>query len=201
MDSAPPTTRNAHRTSRSPVLWALLALAVGLGFPLATAQTAPAPLQLTLSAQRVVVMATDQGSVETLQPADQAAPGDVLEWRLTATNTTDHALQQVVLTLPIPAQDGYLAGTLLAGPQAAPVALPDAAAPTDATLPTPLFSADGGASYAAAPLTRTLTRTVNGKQVTETRTLAPATYTDLRLTVPEMQPGTTYVVLVRTEVR
>lgn len=94
---------------------------------------------VTLHAARV----TMANGREVLAPADQAKPGEVLQYRAVYTNTGKRDVRQLMATLPIPAGVEYLPTT------AAPAAV--------------LASLDGR-TYAAVPLTRK-ERTADGREV------------------------------------
>ena len=61
---------------------------------------------VTLAAQRVTA---DAGGKETLASADQAKPGDVIEYRATYHNAGAANAHELAATLPIPAGSEYIA--------------------------------------------------------------------------------------------
>jgi len=61
---------------------------------------------VTLAAQRVEAL---PGGGESLAPADQAKPGDVIEYRATYRNSGASNARQLAATLPIPAGSEYIA--------------------------------------------------------------------------------------------
>ena len=77
--------------------FAVLVLVLGLTASIAIA--AGGNLAGSLEAFRVVV--TDKG-VEDFLPADNARPNDVIEYRVTYTNTGDQPVQNIFVTDPIP---------------------------------------------------------------------------------------------------
>ena len=90
----------------------IIGLALGL-LILALAQGAEV-LKLTLNSVLVVQERKNGQVVETFQPALAVKPGEILEWRLEAENTTDRPLRQVALVIPIPKETVYLEGSALA---------------------------------------------------------------------------------------
>lgn len=63
------------------------------------AASAGSDVQVTLKAQRVSVV----DGKETLTPAAQVKPGDIVEYRAIYLNAGDQAARQVMATLPVPA--------------------------------------------------------------------------------------------------
>lgn len=96
-------------------------------------------VRVTLQAARV----TTSNDREVLVPADQAKPGEVLEYRAVYTNDGKRDVRQLMATLPIPSGVEYLPRT------AAPAVV--------------LASLDG-VTFAAVPLTRR-ERTADGREV------------------------------------
>jgi uncharacterized repeat protein (TIGR01451 family) len=81
------------------VLWAALVAAPAL---------AEGDVQVALVAQRVTAQ---PGKGEILGPADQAKPGDVIEYRATYRNEGQGAVRQLEATLPVPPGTEYLPRT------------------------------------------------------------------------------------------
>ena len=90
------------------------------------------PLVATVKAVKVV--AQDSGK-ELFLPADEARPKDVIEYRLTYSNTGEEALKNVSVTDPIPTGTEYLTLTATR-PEAGSVE----------------FSIDGGKRYSSWPV-------------------------------------------------
>ena len=158
------------------------------------------PVALTLESHSVTVQATDDGPVERFAPALEVAPGDVIEWRLLATNTSDELLQSVVLDLPLPGQVAYLSGSARAGLGADAALLEVGAGSAEAGL-LAHFSADGGATFHVPPLMRTVIEERDGQQIEVQEAIDPHEYTHARIVLPEFAAGNSFTFVVRTEVR
>lgn len=88
---------------------ALSALAFALALPaLAQQKAAPQPLDTRLEARKVVAAADGK---ETLAAAENAKPGDVIEYTATYRNTTAQPLRNLEATLPIPPNTEYIPGS------------------------------------------------------------------------------------------
>jgi uncharacterized repeat protein (TIGR01451 family) len=141
-----------HRTLR--LVTALALTVAGLGsFALAYADGGDVSVALT--AHRILV---SQGK-EARLPAEQAKPGDVIEYRATYSNRGASAVRDLEATLPVPAGLEYLPKT------AQPVRL-------QASL--------DGKTFAPAPLTRRV-KLSNGK--TELREVPASEYRALRWSI------------------
>ncbi len=152
------------------------------------------PVVLDLVGYRVTVRQTDDGPVETFAPAVVTRPGDVIEWRLEAKNATGEPVPSVALDLPVPAGTVYVDGSASARAVATegdPVELPAARV---------TFSADGGLTFGAAPLMRQVTQLVDGEEVSRWVPVPASETTHVRLTLPQLLPATTYLLVIRTEV-
>ena len=91
-----------------------LALAVAFGVVFAPAVVhAAGDVSVVLTAQRVAVV----DGKEILSPADQANPGDVIEYRAEYRNSGAGAVKQLAATLPVPNGMEYLPRT--GGPELA----------------------------------------------------------------------------------
>ena len=110
-----------------------------------------------------------KGEVEA-QPATQAKPDDVIEYRATYTNNTAKPIKGLVATLPIPADTQFLAKSSPAQAQAS----------TD------------GVNFAAMPLKRK----VSGQTVN----VPLQEYRALRWTIAELPAGKSVVVTAQTRV-
>jgi len=62
------------------------------------------------------------------------------------------------------------------------------------------FSADGGLVYGAAPLMREVIEVVGGEEVSRWVPVPAAEITHVRLSLVELPPSTTYLLVLRTEV-
>ncbi len=165
-------------------LW-IVALGLLLGLALAQSRN---DIRLDLKAFRVV-STQDQGrTVEKLEAALDASPGQVVEYQLTAQNTTDNPLRQVALIIPIPASTAYQALS----------ALP---LQSGSTLVTPEFSYDGGKSYGKPPLKRKVRVVENGKEVEKEVEVKPEEYTHARWVLPELGANQSVLLKLRTVVR
>ncbi|MCG8392360.1 MAG: hypothetical protein MI745_04695 [Pseudomonadales bacterium] len=60
------------------------------------------------SEMETYLVSTNKNGQETLSPAEQASPGDIIEYRLIYTNEADQPLSGLVITGPIPANTEYL---------------------------------------------------------------------------------------------
>jgi uncharacterized repeat protein (TIGR01451 family) len=113
----------------------------------ATAATATAlvaradgDVAVALAAQRVV---TQSGGREALASAEQAKPGDVIEYRATYHNSGAAGVRQLAATLPIPAGSEYIARS---------------------ASPAPSLASLDGHTYSALPLKRRV-RLADGREV------------------------------------
>lgn len=79
--------------------------------PLAASAQPAEPLLSSLSA---LVVGKDAAGAETLAPAQEAAPGDVVEYRLSYTNVSPASISGVVVTGPIPDSMSYVADSAFA---------------------------------------------------------------------------------------
>lgn len=154
---------------------------------LALAQAA-SDIRLDLKAFRVVSLQEQNRTVERLEPALEAQPGQLIEYQLTALSTRDTPLRQVALVIPIPSSTAYQAGS------AQPLRL-------GSTLVVPEFSFDGGRSYAYPPLKRKLKVVENGKEVEKEVEVKPEEYTHARWVIPQMEPRQTLTTRLRIVVR
>ncbi|WP_456410866.1 hypothetical protein [Oceanithermus sp.] len=154
---------------------------------------ASSPVQLTLTSFKVVSTTNEQGEqVERFLPAVQVAPGDVIEWRLSALNTAEEALNAVELVIPIPPETYYLQGS------AVPLVLKRGEREITVA---PRFSFDGGKTYGIPPLYREVKEVVNGKEVIKKVLVPPEDYTHVRWLLEVMNPGEQVEVTLRTVVR
>ena len=153
----------------------------------AIAQTAKqdSPVKLVLAAERRPLIAIASGQTEwTPLPSNAALrPGETIRYVVTASNTSDRAIKNLVVTQPIPQGSVYVLGS--------------------ATLPSiegakVVYSIDGGKNYSAKPTIRV--KNEKGEIVTQD---APVTmYTNVRWTFGEVLPpktasNATYQVRIR----
>ena len=157
-----------HRTMR--ILTALVVTVAGLGS--CALAFAEGDVTVALTAHRIMV---SQGK-EARLPAEQAKPGDVIEYRATYTNHGGTAVRDLQATLPVPAGLEYLPKT------ASPVKL--------------LASLDGK-SFAPTPLMRRVKLT-NGK--TELREVPASEYRALRWSVGMLGADAARTVVARMRV-
>lgn len=160
-----------------------------LGF--ASAQTAapaaaPAtanPLKMVLVRSQVVTTTTPDGKkVETLKANPKGAvPGDIFEDTNTATNVGKLPLSNINVSMNVK-PSVYLSSVASSGDIKA------------------LFSIDGGKTYAAAPLKKTITVQENGKSVTKQVEVKPSEYTNVRFVIPSLKPGESVKTTVRFRV-
>lgn len=164
-------------------LWALL-------FTLATfALAQPSKdVKLELKAFRVLSVQEAGKTTEKLEPALDVKPGQVVEYRLEATNTTDRNLNQVALTIPVPKDTYYLA--LSAQPLK-----------YESGLVIPEFSFDYGQTFGKAPLKHKVKVMENGKEVEKEVEVKPEEYTHVRWVLPLLKAKESVVLTLRTVVR
>lgn len=98
------------------------------------------PLESLLEVFLVEQVQTEDGVEESLIPASEAAPGSVLEYVLTYTNTGDQLLNGFVIKNPVPANTSYIGGS---------ATVPDSAEFT--------VSIDHGATFETEPVVRVVT--------------------------------------------
>lgn len=146
------------------------------------------PIALDLAAYKVTMSEEAGKQVEKFQLALGGKPGEVLEYRLEANNTSDKALRQVMLVIPIPKETAYQAKS----------------AQTykfGETLVAPEFSFDGGAKFALPPLMKKVKVMENGKEVEKMIEVKPEEYTHARWVLPEMAAKDKALLKLRVAVR
>ncbi|GGJ35179.1 hypothetical protein [Deinococcus roseus] len=159
----------------------LILLLMG-GFSFAQQSQAP-KLELKNQVFTVVKSQKDGQTVETLKASSGLqTPGQVGLLRLTLKNVSKEALKNIRPTQPLNSAQEYLAGS---------------ASSTRAVE----FSFDGGKTYAPEPLFKNVSVQENGKTVLKKVQVKPSEYTDVRWTIPELQPGQTEVLDLRYTVR
>lgn len=117
-----------------------LPLALALGLVVSLAGTAMAGVQVKLSAHRVT---PGPKGTEVLAPAEQARPGEVVEYQARYTNEGRDGVRQLIATLPIPNGMEYLPRT---------------------AMPAQVQASLDGSSFAAVPLRRKV-RLADGREV------------------------------------
>jgi uncharacterized repeat protein (TIGR01451 family) len=134
-----------------------------------------------------------QTGKEKLVATDTVQPGDVIEYMIEATNTTDTAVQGLALVGPVPSPTKLLPAwyqailDFLAGKGDAPVfcvlTLKDADPQSIIMLVSklPELSIDGGKTYSQPPVSYV----ING----ETKQATPDMFTHIRWTIDVLDPG------------
>jgi uncharacterized repeat protein (TIGR01451 family) len=161
---------------------ALVAALVPMTLVVALAQTTTAQKpKLTLESYLVRTEVKDGKNVEVFDKAASAKPGQVMEYRVKATNPSDKAITNVAVDLPIPRTTVYLENT--------------ATISKDAAL---LASWDFKRSFGPTPLKRKVTR--DGKTIEE---LVPANeYTNLRWVIrTPLAAGASFEFKARVKIR
>jgi uncharacterized repeat protein (TIGR01451 family) len=162
---------------------------VGLGLLLAFALAQPRnEVRLDLKAFRVLSVRQGGRTVERLEAALDARPGQLIEYQLNAQNTTDNTLRQVALIIPIPTSTTYQALS------AQPLRLGE-------TLVVAEFSFDGGRSFGKLPRMRKIRVVENGKEVEKEVEVKPEEFTHARWVLPQMSARQTVLLKLRTVVR
>jgi uncharacterized repeat protein (TIGR01451 family) len=130
------------------------------------------PVAVQLTASKV----TSKNGAEKLAPAEQAKPGDTLQYEAVYRNESSRSVENLQATLPIPQGVEFVPGT------AKPAA--------------PQASLDGK-TFAPIPLKRTVT-TADGK--TQEQDVPTSEYRALRWTFPQLEAGKSLSVTARTRV-
>jgi uncharacterized repeat protein (TIGR01451 family) len=130
-------------------------------------------VKVALTAQRVSVI----DGKETLLPATQAKPGDVLEYRATYKNAGDQPARQVMATLPVPAGMEFVGRT---------------------ASPSKLEASLDGQTYATVPLTRRV-KQADGREVV--RVVPTTEYRWLRWPLGTLGSNSTRTVVARMRVQ
>lgn len=113
-----------------------------------------------LSSQMDSYLVTSKDGKEVVEEAEQASPGDIVEYRLTYTNNGDQPLSGLIITGPIPANTVYLENS--------------AATQVNADF---TVSIDNGDSFQAEPITKTITGDNGQSKNVE---VSPSDYTQVR---------------------
>jgi uncharacterized repeat protein (TIGR01451 family) len=145
---------------------------------------------LELNLERFVVLITEQAgeTTETLEPVFEVSPGQLIEERLTVSNTSENTLEGIVLVLPVPNETHYQEGsasTLTIGESQV----------------IPEFSYDGGDTFNAPPLIRTVRVIENGVEVEREEVVQPEAYTHARWILPSLDPSQQITAALRAVVQ
>lgn len=130
------------------------------------------PISLKLSMLAVKTIKLDGKPTEQLVPNPGSVnPGDVIRQIVSVKNATAKTVRDLPVQLPVPKNTVYLA--------------PEKG--LDSTKA--MYSIDGGKTFAAAPLKKTITVTENGKSVQKEVEVKPGEYNAVRWIVAELAPG------------
>lgn len=135
--------------------------------------------KLTLKTEGFLVkeVITKEGKKEEITPLpEKVYPGDVIEYRIKATNVSDGDLKNIVIGAKIPEGTTYVPGSASDSPE---------------------FSIDRGKTFSKEPVKYTVI--VDGKKVTKTAT--PDMYTNIRWRIPVLKPGEEKVFKYRVQVK
>ncbi|HKQ59008.1 MAG TPA: hypothetical protein VJY35_14175 [Candidatus Eisenbacteria bacterium] len=152
---------------------ALVAALVGLALSAPFAVHAQSGLTVSLTAHRVAV---DARGRESFAQANQAKPGEVVEYRAAYRNTNGAAVREVQATLPIPDGMEYVART---------------------ASPKPALASLDGRTFEPLPLKRKV-RLPNGRQAL--REVPPGEYRFLRWSLGSIAAGQAETVRARVRV-
>ncbi|QFP75466.1 hypothetical protein [Deinococcus sp. AJ005] len=142
------------------------------------------PISLKLSMLAVKSIKIDGKPSEQLLPNPGSVnPGDVISQVVSVQNTTAKTVRDLPVQLPVPKNTVYLA--------------PEKSLEGTKTL----YSIDGGKTFAAAPLKKTITVTENGKSVQKEVEVEPREYNAVRWIVAELAPGKTLELGYRIQVQ
>jgi uncharacterized repeat protein (TIGR01451 family) len=158
-----------HRSMRRALVGALVALLL----PVPLAAVAQSGLKVSLTAHRVAV---DARGREAFQPAAEARPGEVVEYRAAYRNAGEASVREVQATLPIPEGTEYVGRT---------------------ARPAPALASLDGRTFELLPLKRRV-RLANGQE--EVREVPAAEYRYLRWTLGAIGAGRVETVRARVRV-
>ena len=152
-----------------------------LGILSAFAQELDTDVTVTLEGYIVTTETNDEGElVEVFELAEEAQPGDLVEYRVTLSNTSDVSVTSAAATGPVPASTFFLADS----------------ATQEATYLTE-FSVDGG-DYAQTPVL--IVTNDDGEE--EEVMAAPEDYVSVRWTLSEpLEPQASHSFSYRVQVR
>ncbi|MVN87066.1 hypothetical protein GO986_09830 [Deinococcus sp. HMF7620] len=167
---------------KRPLLTALVLVAAGVAAAQTAQTVSPVTLNLTMSLVRNVTVGGKVTEQLTPNPGN-VLPGAVLSQVVTARNTTTKSIVNLPIMLPVPKNTVYLA--------------PEQGLDTTRAE----YSIDGGKTFAAAPLKKTVTVTENGKTVQREVEVKPSEYTTVRWTVRELPANQTLKLGYRVQVK
>ncbi|WP_309572888.1 hypothetical protein [Deinococcus sp.] len=144
--------------------------------------TEPLTMNLVMSLVRNVTL-NGKVTEQTVANPRSVFPGDVISQVVTVKNNTGRAIQNVPVRLPVP-----LSTTYLAAEQGLNVARTE-------------YSIDGGKTFAAAPLMKTVIVTENGKAISKQVEVKPSEYTGVRWVLAELPAGHSTKLGYRVQVR
>ena len=125
---------------------------------------------------------------EVLKPPQAVRPGDVMLWTAKVINSSKADAQSVRLTIPVPKQTKYLAGT------ASILVL-------NSVKVIPQFSFDGGQHFATEPLKKRVLVYEGNRQVEKEVVVSPSEYTHIQWILPKLAAQSQVEATVRTQVR
>lgn len=134
---------------------------------------AQAEVKIVMKAEKV----TTQMGKESMSPAEQAAPGDVVQYSATYKNTEKTPAKQVFATLPVPAATDYIPGT---------------------ATPAGVMASTDGTHFSPIPLKR-LVKDSTGKMVE--REVPASEYRSLRWSLGDLAGGESRTVTARVKLR
>jgi uncharacterized repeat protein (TIGR01451 family) len=153
-------------------------LVVALLLPMA-AWAAP-QVNLSMTAEKDVVVEENGKKITKRIPVTTATPGDVVIYSVLFANVGDETATNVVVSNPIPEGTAYLPGT--------------ASEPGEVT-----FSIDGGKSYNTPALLKR--EVINPDGSKELRVASPEEYTDIRWQIPAIAAGGSGKVIYQVQVK
>lgn len=134
-------------------------------------------LQLKVEGYIVKVIVDEKGKREELQPLPKKVyPGDVIEYKIVATNTSNEELKNVLIRAKIPKGTVYVAKSATGEPE---------------------FSIDGGKTFSKEPVKYYVIE--NGKKVEKVAT--PDMYTNIRWKINVLKPNETAEFRYRVRVK
>ncbi|PNY81645.1 hypothetical protein [Deinococcus koreensis] len=144
----------------------------------------PSPISLNL-VMSLVKNVTVGGKVteQVVASPKSVFPGDVISQTVTVRNNTGKAIQNVPVKLPVPKSTSYLA------------------AERGLNVVRAEYSIDGGQTFAAAPLKKTVTVVENGKSVRKEVEVKPNEYTAVRWVIGELAAGQSLKLGYRVQVK
>jgi len=149
---------------------------VVVSFSISSAATGD-KLSLKAEGYLVKIEITQKGKEEKLVSLpEKVYPGDVIEYRIKAVNTSDGDLKNIIIGAKIPGGTVYVPGS---------------------ASDTPEFSIDGGKTFSPEPVKYTVIE--NGRKVVKVAT--PDMYTNIRWKIPLLKPGEERVFRYRVQIK